>query len=527
MSRWIPGRMTFAVVAALAMLVLLAASHAWANGAYVPPVAVDAVPAIPRQTALIRHADGIETLLVESEADVAEGDRFAWILPVPSRPTSIDAVGPATLASLRECIRREINANARPGNFASLFVLLLLMAGWAEGILRRRGGGRLLEIAIVAAIMWGLAGISVASRGASSTGIEGVDVLDRTLVGNYETAVVEARSAADLQAWLRANDFASLDAARERIVDLYVGEGWTFVVSKLRREGGTLLAPHPLKVVFRAERPVFPMRLTAQPGQQTDVALFMVGKAPFEHPLFSIEVRDIATRRAGIASGWRDDELEVTSLRGIAGKGFSLGNQDVVALVEDGDWITRLQATLSAEQMTDDIYPTVSAEKVPYQATVCTTAAARAWSIQAALLVAILGIPFLGLLKREKRGLAGPAGGILLAAAVAGGLVYTANPRTDSYVLVSRRVLDHSLALLRLESVLLEKHPDDPGNDAARVRAVEKTLDELRADGYPYVQGARTRQYHYRNDGAAGLTINLVQSDGFVIEIPLARLWAE
>ena len=119
---------------------------------------------------------------------------------------------------------------------------------------------------------------------------------------------------------------------------------------KIRRELGRPLEPHPIKVVFPSPAPVFPMRLTAAPGQTTDVAIFMAGPVPYIHPLFKPtfmhRVTKITSRGHGI-------------LRfGVGKKRFQIGNQDVADHVNDGEWLTRLQGTLDFSQMGNDVWPT-------------------------------------------------------------------------------------------------------------------------------------------------------------------------
>lgn len=75
----------------LALLAELVSLPVWADGKVFPPVATPAEVTIPDQRALISWANGMERLIIETRL-AGSGTNFAWVVPLPSRPT----VEPAT-----------------------------------------------------------------------------------------------------------------------------------------------------------------------------------------------------------------------------------------------------------------------------------------------------------------------------------------------------------------------------------------------------------------------------------------------
>jgi hypothetical protein len=72
-----------------------------ADGMYFPPEAVEILPKMPHQRAVIFWRDGVEQLLVESDFDGA-GDRMAWIVPVPGVPTDVAEGAPGVFDVLNK-----------------------------------------------------------------------------------------------------------------------------------------------------------------------------------------------------------------------------------------------------------------------------------------------------------------------------------------------------------------------------------------------------------------------------------------
>jgi hypothetical protein len=88
-----------------------------------------------------------------------------------------------------------------------------------------------------------------------------VDVLDRRLVGPFETATIESRDPDALVEWLRINDFR-VPEQMEPFIGLYVNEGLKFLAMKLQ-PGRRVDSIRPISMRYFARSPAVPLRLTA------------------------------------------------------------------------------------------------------------------------------------------------------------------------------------------------------------------------------------------------------------------------
>ena len=67
------------------------------------------------------------------------------------------------------------------------------------------------------------------------TSSQAVSILDRKLVGIFETTTITSHDAKALQAWLSENGFA-VPTNAEPVIASYVKDGWVFVAMKVRRD---------------------------------------------------------------------------------------------------------------------------------------------------------------------------------------------------------------------------------------------------------------------------------------------------
>ena len=170
----------------------------------------------PEQKEVIVYRNGIEDLII-SPRFAGPVSRFAWIIPVPSRPT-----------------------------------------------VKKQDGALFHELA---RLIRPLGKKSTRSKGAA--GIERaapVEVLERKQVGAYDVAVLKADDPKALLSWLKANRFAVTPAA-EAPIQAYIKEGWTFVAARVNvpdaargLSAGTLA---PIRMTFRTAQPIYPLRLSA------------------------------------------------------------------------------------------------------------------------------------------------------------------------------------------------------------------------------------------------------------------------
>lgn len=334
---------------------------AGANGTYRPDrppnTALD-LPTIPMQTAFIRYDDGIQTLLVESTVRNLQGDRFAWVLPLPNEPTLMEPVGSFSLVTLRYAVDRMVVS--RSSLIDELFFLLLngamISLFFIYRIFWRQLSGRSLSLIGPACllILFNLFIICSSPRilggGRSGGALDNVELLQRGVVGNYDISVLKATDAQQLDTWLADNQYAPIGEDGAGVVQDYVDEGWIFLAIKLRRVGVERLEPHPLKVVFPSPHPVFPMRLTAAAGQKTNMAIFTAGPVPYMHPRFRTIYRKQVHKHEN--DSWYS-RIEPTIYVGWGITAYQ--NPDIVSLVQDQEWLTRLEATLTERTMREDI----------------------------------------------------------------------------------------------------------------------------------------------------------------------------
>lgn len=274
---------------AIAAAVLLP-SAGRADGGFFKSPLVEAKPVIPYQRAFISYRDGVETLIVESFLQAPKGD-YGWVVPVPASPTRVEAVTPGTLATMETLVRPMFERPVGPQQLALALALAFVFLLAATGPLRHtRRGVRAVCIHLVEAVFgFLLAALTISllltngffrSKGSEAAAdspyptVEGVTVRDLGRIGAYDVSVLSGTSAAGVSTWLENNGFA-VPAEASKIIDAYTKDRWQFVAAKIAKSGERLGSPHPLKVVFPTERPVFPMRLTALHGTRTHLMLFV------------------------------------------------------------------------------------------------------------------------------------------------------------------------------------------------------------------------------------------------------------
>ena len=120
---------------------------------------------------------------------------------------------------------------------------------------------------------------------------QAVSILDRKIVGVFETATITSHDAKALQAWLSQNGF-TVPTNAEPMIASYVKDGWVFVATKVRRDkpDNETSTPHPLSFTFKTDKPVYPMRLTGLMNSQSlMVDLYVFSDARAAAPHFKVE----------------------------------------------------------------------------------------------------------------------------------------------------------------------------------------------------------------------------------------------
>jgi len=118
------------------------------------------------------------------------------------------------------------------------------------------------------------AGTTLSTKGLPAASAETISLLDRKIVGVFETTTIASHDANALQTWLSGNGYL-MPTNSGPVIASYVRDGWVFVAAKVRRESAASNTdiPHPLSFLFKTEKPVYPMRLTGLGNHSLDVDL--------------------------------------------------------------------------------------------------------------------------------------------------------------------------------------------------------------------------------------------------------------
>lgn len=242
---------------------------------------ISAFPAnvtMPDQQALIHFTNGTERLVIETRFTGA-GTNFAWVVPLPNKPV-VEAATTGLFPTLRYLFQPPIVHQVPPYYVGFLMaigaVALLYVAVRGSGL--RAMIGLLLGVPLLGYSVLVLLALANPVGGWGSAPEGAVSILDRRVVGVFDTTTLASQDPKALQNWLRENGFAP-PADTAPVIESYVKEGWVFVAAKVRRDlpGLQTSTPHPLSFTFKTERPVYPMRLTGIGNGPLNVELYVFG----------------------------------------------------------------------------------------------------------------------------------------------------------------------------------------------------------------------------------------------------------
>jgi hypothetical protein len=261
------------------LLLLFLPAVALADGRVIPTIAYPAKVTIPDQRALICFSNGTERLVIETRFTGA-GTNFAWVVPLPNQPV-IEPATTGLFPTLQYLFRPEI-VHEIPRYWLRILVVLGLIGSF-RWLIKHASVGFIAFIIFLFLFLAGalLPVLSVKSRAmAARTSAETVSILDRKLVGVFETITIASTNARALQTWLSENGY-SLPPNAEPVIAGYVKDGWVFVAAKVQRDGPDTetSTPHPLSFTFRTDKPVYPMRLTGVDNGPLSVALYVFGQS--------------------------------------------------------------------------------------------------------------------------------------------------------------------------------------------------------------------------------------------------------
>jgi hypothetical protein len=278
------------------LLLLFLPLAALADGMVIPTIAYPAKITIPDQRALICYSNGTERLVIETRFTGA-GTNFAWVVPLPSQPV-IEEATTGLFPTMQYLFRPEIIHNV-PRYWLGILVTIALI--YLFRLLKNASTGFTIFIVFIllylAAIL--LPALAPAKRkgmetmgmdSSSVSSIPAVSILDRKLVGLFETTTITSHDAKALQTWLFQNGFA-VPTNAEPVIASYVKDGWVFVATKVRRDkpDNETSTPHPLSFTFKTDKPVYPMRLTGLSSQSLSVDLYVFSNVRAAAPHFKVE----------------------------------------------------------------------------------------------------------------------------------------------------------------------------------------------------------------------------------------------
>lgn len=345
----------------LVVFVLSSASNfSFANGCYMPEMAYPKLPDIPLQRAIVVWKGGIETLVVESALD-SESKNVGWILPLPAEPTSLAKSDAGTLTSMTRCVRPKITHDIGSDLMIVPFIFLALIPLTCVWIFRVDDKVRSKEIRIlvllyipVGLVLTAILLPSLGRKAGGSTGSPFIQIQSIQRVGNYDVSVLRAENAGALAKWLADNKFKTLDERARTIVDDYISHKWCFMVARLRRDSGGPATPHPILATFPADKPVYPMKLTALADSTTRVELYVIADKRAAAEQFRVADCHKYSRKTG-GRHFSYASYAPIPYYTTAGKELTIGNPDVCEMMWNGCVVTRLETDLEPQQMKDDI----------------------------------------------------------------------------------------------------------------------------------------------------------------------------
>jgi hypothetical protein len=211
-------------------------------------------------------------------------------------------------------------------------------------------------------------------------GLRGVNVVEKTLFGQYEATTLEARSADELIAWLDAIEYA-WDPGYRPVLDDYISRGWFFVALKANLDEVSSTEPYagpmpPVTLRFAVDEPVIPMRIA-----------YAVGESYIDWTVFTDTAGELLLPTGATDSRTRrlsdEDLTDSPMLRG---------------LVKAGNVLTGFRLGLATGQVSGDVVLNVRVDPGPEpDAGGCSVAAGRTPASASAGLALVL-LAALGLL---------------------------------------------------------------------------------------------------------------------------------
>lgn len=320
---------TLSLVVILTLFALFAPLAVKADGMIMPPPDYWMYESGQRAVLLYDEKSKSETLVVGIQFQGNAKD-FAWILPVPSEPV-VSQGSEEIFTSLDQLTGR---------------------SGYMESYLN-------------------------VGLGAAKDSEQPVTVVRTQTIDYYSVATLKSTDSRALAAWLNENGY-QYPAGSEYILNSYITNQWYFVAVKIDAsslaQGQAALhqgSATPLKLVFSARNPVYPMRISSVTG--TVAATSPTNTNSSLSPLLNIE--DQSSSPGYYRPSSVNVELYVLAKHKQTVPGFSTGygnwvNKKTIkswAVDNQGDallqpaaskyFLTKLTRSMTSEQMTEDLFP--------------------------------------------------------------------------------------------------------------------------------------------------------------------------
>jgi hypothetical protein len=215
------------------------------------------------------------------------------------------------------------------------------------------------------------------------------------------------------------------------------GQGWIFLSSKLLRNETGLLTPHPLKVEFSVDAPVYPIKLTSLVDSGTELLLFVKSLVPYEHPSLHIQFTD----KVNITGSKENNNLQV---RLEHFERYIWDNGELAGLLEGDGWLSCFRSRLYPGDMKEDLILSKSSLENPYRDMFYTPRGAAAHAVSLVLWIFTIAFPILGISFRLRRKAGKKALLILAVMAVLIALVYGFSLPVNSRIRSFRKYDDSS-----------------------------------------------------------------------------------
>jgi hypothetical protein len=203
-----------------------------------------------------------------------------------------------------------------------------------------------------------------ANAGSTSAAAPGVTVFDQGSVGPFNYAVIGSQDPLALINWLKENKY-QITPAMEPFINVYVKEQMQFLAMKLQ-PNKQVRDIQPVKMTYKAVKPMIPLRLTAVAATPNMVVLTWIlsrmQAEPENYAVVKVPDSDIVFTGFG---GNNYATLVSTRLNDYQGRAFitefagptarlTPNDADLRSLLARYPYLTRVYTRISPEQMTID-----------------------------------------------------------------------------------------------------------------------------------------------------------------------------